>query len=388
MRERDRRTCMSRALDASVSTDPQEGADVLVMDANDIFGDWQLKGILFQLATSIPGLEIAIPSSVLAEVIAAHQRASRESDESLLRLLVARDRLGFRPLRLEDDSRDYRSQLAMALEDRSVVVLPWPEESHEEVAERAALRVPPFDSKGGGYRDTLLWFAARRLAARGHRVFLASKDRAFAGTGNALAPSLAQEVDGVGGSVELLRDVKAWILDKAGTDVHVGQLADAERQVLRDQNFGNYIANYWFEDAWLTPQEAGLPPEVSKVWIAEVLNWNDFEPIEIKPLIGGGTYIQYALPMQVRLLADAPLELVLAHGWDYDPDATVARGRIEFSIVRNVHARIGAYFGREDDEFEIDRFEYEQRPSEEYPWERPEDGTPRRFRIEENDSKD
>jgi hypothetical protein len=173
--------------------------EVLVLDSTELTADWLLRGATWRLTELIPGLSVAVPASVVTEVLANHRRTSDEVHGSLVKALRAGHRLGFRPSMLEDNRPDYDYELERALEDHDIRRLPWPAVSHEVVVERAASRTPPFDAKGGGYRDTLVWFSVIALVEQGHAVHLASRDSAFAGSDGTLKRELIDEAEALGG---------------------------------------------------------------------------------------------------------------------------------------------------------------------------------------------
>ena len=56
----------------------------------------------------------------------------------------------------------------------------YPTNTHEEVVKRATSRRKPFDEKGSGYRDTLIWFNILELAGElDGRIYLVARDKDF-----------------------------------------------------------------------------------------------------------------------------------------------------------------------------------------------------------------
>ena len=108
---------------------------------------------------------------------------------------------------------NYRKYVEERFDERlSFTVLPWPQTAHQDLAMRAVNRTPPFNEKGTGYRDSLVWADVVELARSGHDVALVSMDKAFEGNPGELAPALQAEVDPLEGSVELVRDFSSWLI--------------------------------------------------------------------------------------------------------------------------------------------------------------------------------
>lgn len=82
-----------------------------------------------------------------------------------------------------------------------------PDVSIAALALRAIDRRPPFDERGSGFRDAIIWETAIGLAAEGEAVLLISTDEAFAES-DALHPQLAAEARSrcaAGGGIELAK---------------------------------------------------------------------------------------------------------------------------------------------------------------------------------------
>lgn len=138
--------------------------------------------------------------------------------------------------KLDRDSAAERllaNHIAM-LETADVRLPPTPNVSHEQLIARALDRRQPFDDKGSGYRDALLWQIVRNLAAEGHDVVLISNDSAaFADerkAGGPLAESLIAELHG--GNGRLFAHVRDAI-DDLGLFAH--EAVEAARTVIESE---------------------------------------------------------------------------------------------------------------------------------------------------------
>lgn len=349
-------------------------SEVLVLDSTELTADWLLRGRTWQLAGLIPGLSLAVPACVVAEVIANHGRACDEVQAGLVKALQVRHRLGFTPSLLEDCRPDYDYELERALEELEVRELPWPESSHQVVVSRAVSRTPPFDTKGGGYRDTLVWLSVMDVVEQGHAVHLASRDRGFAGPDGMLKRELVREADTLGGSVTLVRDLKQWVVERVGVK-DVGPTDDYNREV-RHEEFFTYVsgAGWNFEDAWLKPAEAGLPPECGEVSLMAILESDDWEAVVDRGLLGGGSYVEYELPARLELEATVPVEYAIERGWA--TDEVDADGKVDVNFALDAHIEAGVLYARRDGGMEIQFFRYERRPPSQYSWNVRDDDSP------------
>ena len=97
---------------------------------------------------------------------------------------------------LESESEGYESALAERMKTLGVKILSLPDANHAELTQRAIDRRPPFDAKGGGYRDALQWFTflerLRGEVAFPAALFVSGDQAAF---GKSAASSLLSEVN-------------------------------------------------------------------------------------------------------------------------------------------------------------------------------------------------
>lgn len=188
----------------------------VVLDSNELARDFALVSLRYQLLTHTigrPWFKVTVPEVVVEETIANYDRAMRKVRDGVDLPGRERRRLGlhvFGPL----STAAYRDYLIERFDERlGIDVLTWPEISHEELVRRAVNRIPPFNSNGGGYRDSLVWANVLDLARRGHEVVLVSSDKAFAGDDGRLKTALRAELAELDGSVELVRELAPWLLE-------------------------------------------------------------------------------------------------------------------------------------------------------------------------------
>lgn len=187
----------------------------VVLDTNELQQDWLCVGLKFQLlrhAQFYPPVEFLVPALVLEEIVANHQRevaAALRTIETSSRKLR---RLGLEAGLAMATTLDYRQYLTQHFDEiLGITLLNWPRTPHEFLVRRAVDRRPPFDDRGGGYRDALIWSDVVALAEQGKHVVLVSSDKAF-GTDDGLAEPLQEEIERLPGDVELVRDFATWLL--------------------------------------------------------------------------------------------------------------------------------------------------------------------------------
>jgi hypothetical protein len=169
-----------------------------------------------------------------------------------------------------------------------------------------------------------------------------------------------------GGSVDLVRNLKQWVVEKAGVE-QADHVADADR-ALRHDEFLTYVsgAGWNFEDAWLTSAEAGLPPESGPVSQVGILGADDWEVVVDRDLLGGGSYVEYELPARLELEATVPAAYAIERGWA--TDEVSSDRKVDVSFALDAHIRAGALYSRPDGGLEVQFFRYERRLPSEYSW--------------------
>ncbi len=221
-----------------------------------------LTGLKYQLLEQLnadPWFDVRVPAAVLEEVVAVHARriARASSEQSALNKT-------WRQLGLEAPEQepqhpfDYRAYLLESLEERlGFTLLPWPTVDHAELVRRAVSRTPPFDQKGGGYRDALIWHDVLALGRDGRDVILVSNDRAFYGEDGRLADSLAAEIAPLAGAVDVTRDFSSWLL-RALPWEGVGNISAAIDQGRQDSFLSYYLQSDFQDDLFPTVEDLGF----------------------------------------------------------------------------------------------------------------------------------
>ena len=177
----------------------------VVLDTNELSRDFLCSGLKYQLLEHMfhaTWLTVYVPAVVLEELVANHQRAVERSDGEITQIAKVRRRLGLTPISTVADQFDYRAYITERWDERLAFnVLPWPSVAHEELVERAVKHLPPFNSKGSGYRDALIWSDVLALAAEGRDIAFVSSDGVFGDAeANLLTSSRRTWTESVAGS--------------------------------------------------------------------------------------------------------------------------------------------------------------------------------------------
>lgn len=226
---------------------------VVVVDANQIIErDWRLAKPLWQVVLGLAAtgqITLAIHETVIKECVGHFRERLREPHRQLTKLGL--------PIDLDGAVSAYSAELRERLERAGVTV------SHEDpitllqLVDLAVERRPPFDAKGNGFRDAIIWAYVMKLArAHEHVVFLTNDGDFLTGKGDerVLHPDL--DCAGASGVVRWFPDIGSWLSADGGDSDH-----DAQARLLlliqadRDQFDSNVVAA--IEEA--AARVAGLP---------------------------------------------------------------------------------------------------------------------------------
>ncbi len=178
---------------------------LIVLDATTIisagFGNSALFRFLL-LSSEIAGHSIYIPESVIEEVIAKFERELRSKAEKTTTTLRDLGRhiqkFMLTPIYDIDQSQEvnaYSERLHKQLSDAHCTIVPYPDVSHTELLKRAVSRHRPFDDRGSGYRDALIWHSILELTtASNDKIVFVSGDKDFRGANGELHANLVMEL--------------------------------------------------------------------------------------------------------------------------------------------------------------------------------------------------
>ena len=178
----------------------------VVLDANIIVADPWLAGADFRwLSTAVDfaGWTLCVPRLALDEAVNKYQerlavadRDVAKAEQELAKLLGQPDGTSARVDRTPQVSK-YKAHLLTRLREMSARVLPYPRITHRELVKRALARRKPFNEKGAGYRDALIWQTVLALVDGKQLVAFISNDSGdfFHREGRA-HPDLVQDLEG------------------------------------------------------------------------------------------------------------------------------------------------------------------------------------------------
>ena len=162
----------------------------IILDANALidegYGDSSRAHELLSIAGPL-GFQVHVPKVVLEELVGHYSRRLEKAISAMsghiadLAWLVDRE-LDY-PIDESyghNESKLFRDRLLARFAAANVNNSNYPTNTHEEVVKRATSRRRPFDDKGSGYRDTLIWFNILELAGElDGRIYLVARDKDF-----------------------------------------------------------------------------------------------------------------------------------------------------------------------------------------------------------------
>lgn len=315
----------------------------VVLDTNTLQADWRLTGMKFTLvrhAPFYPPMSFVVPAIVVEELVANH---AREVERHRVSMDVARRKLAALNVPVEAEKvgeLDYRAYvLARFDEVLGIDVLPWPDVPHQEIALRAVHRTPPFDEKGSGYRDSLVWADVRALMAQGRDVAFVTADKDFAVNG-VLAPNLAAEIADLDGTLELVPDFGSWLITKLPWRDELDLPKAVDRS--RDEEFGQFVQQSDFSSN-VEPDAASLGfLAPTRVEILEVSPSYWVERVSSRESGDGLVLVEYDIGETVTFEAELRDGEPLDASWTVE--ASPITGRLEVSGEMEMVLRVGVLF--------------------------------------------
>ncbi|GMV19756.1 MAG: hypothetical protein AMXMBFR56_79800 [Polyangiaceae bacterium] len=291
----------------------------VVLDANVFCADYHLAGSAFRVfLDSLRRLDLRcrVPEVVLEEVLA---RRKRELDE--IARQVKKSNRSWRRItgtslggptadELDANSEEYARVLARAFQEHDIVVVPYPEVSHDFLVKKAVQRRKPFKQSGDGYRDALIWASVVSLAQQ-HREPLAfvTNNKSDFGTTPNLHHDLVAELE-PGAQVSLYNSLEQFNADRV-----LPNLKHLEN-VLREmqENRHQFSVQTWIAaamaDVLNTSDDAcyfvDLEPGHGHAWVSSVKNQGTATIDDVR-LLGSGELLVLAnvdLTLEVSVSAD------------------------------------------------------------------------------------
>ncbi len=277
----------------------------LVLDANAIISEGYGRSSLFRFllySSNAVDHHIAVPKLVVEEVVGRYlgtlkreTRQARRAVETLSRRLTNPGALVFAVPDVGSETASIRHELKTHLEEAHCVFLNSPEVAHDDLISRAVRRKKPFDDKGSGYRDTLIWLSILELANEvDELIVFVSADKAFSDNESILHEPLIDELVASGNDRDAVQVVKTlndyfdtYVVPQLGKIVGDDPL-EALAQLgidLADVMAAQVMETYSQEE--IMPDQLGLPWEYETLYINVVEEVSELEVFDVREITKG-----------------------------------------------------------------------------------------------------
>ena len=194
----------------------------------------------------------------------------------------------------KQETAAFENRLIAQLDEAQANVLPYPETAHASIVRRAISRQRPFDEKGSGYRDTLIWLSVLEIAgATDMNVVLVSGDSDFKDDADNLHPDLINElsVHGYADDKVTLVTTVAKIIDEYIRPNLTEVLWENPLGTLTDLNFEVYkgiVSGIWhhYGAGELDPTDLELSPACETPTLEFVEDPGDLRIVDVRELPG------------------------------------------------------------------------------------------------------
>lgn len=269
--------------------------------------------VLLQQA-ALRGMRVVVPDLIVREVVGVYRRT--------LEQVAARHEAGVRALsnlgvdidtvaiNAQELSEQYESELRHTLAEARVAVTNHEAQVLAKLVDRATARLRPFDEKGNGFRDALLWesVCAQLMEAPHHRVALVSGDRkAFYGSADALHADLAEDLRALGRDdtdVLLFTDVETLVRERITADPSL----HLEVSALIESEWSQIVE----ELCWATENELlDVDGAVGTARVDQLLNVHSIKVVSVGQMRsdqeggGGFAYVDLEVVAEAELEVDA-----------------------------------------------------------------------------------
>ena len=292
----------------------------LVLDSNIIrsadYGSSNFYRFLQRLAKLL-GYNIHVPHLVIDEVTAQFEenlkKGKQDTDGEARRWGRILDRSlesslgGVDPT---DETSLFRSKL-----EAYDSILPYPDVPHRELSTRAIHRRKPFDKKGSGYRDSLIWESVVNLAASvDGQVILLAEDGDFTDDKVKLADELQTDLVERGlekTKVVLVRSIKQFVDSYVRPQLKEILEADPTEVLSKffDKDPEESIA-LWVQDEWSgrewTGEEFDLPWEYETLALSMVEGVSQLECLEVNEVSDGDYLLRIGANLECEFDAFVP----------------------------------------------------------------------------------
>ena len=253
------------------------------------------------------GHTVYVPTVALEEAVARYRR-SLEDDLQKISTPVRRisgllDRSvhdSIARIDPEAETLTFRQRLVDQLRNADAKILDYPSTPHKDLASRAISRRRPFDRKGSGYRDSLIWQSVLELAPNvGEDIVLVSSDKDFADDQNLLHGDLKEDLENLGFSASkvTLSDNLLDLVDKYVRPKLGAAPWDPEIQILTKRGINLQDAlGMIVQDACLgeelEPRDLGFPHEYESPSLDLVESIFDLKVVSTRNLASNRLFVE------------------------------------------------------------------------------------------------
>lgn len=223
----------------------------IYIDTNIIMSEGFLRSSqaqAFLKACAILQISVAIPSIVIDEVLGSFPRTLREKEKQFknsvreLRRLINIDE---KNISISQEAADYEGWLYGVIEEKGVVIPPYPEINMQELVRKSYEAPKPFKESGEGHKDFLVWETIKghiesKETAPPH-YFVTNNTRDFGVKDgrdrDVLHPDLAEQIDEDARRPKLYTSLKAAfhdILAPSLQDITLDEIPDLNADNLQD----------------------------------------------------------------------------------------------------------------------------------------------------------
>ena len=271
----------------------------LVLDTSVIYSEGFASSRSFRLlrsAADLLGYQIHVPALAIDEATAELEKNLDTELQQVRKTVRKWERIldkSLDPPICDLNSKEEANSLRNKLEDCESI-LDYPRTPHKKLAKRAINRTKPFDHKGSGYRDSLIWESVVELASTiPEQVVLLSSYDDFADDKKILAAELKADwvEEGMDGNkVVLVRSVKDFLNEHVRPELKEVLEEDpweALTQLAMDpgETIAVSILDEYADKEW-TGEDLDLPVEYETVhlsWVGYVENIETTDCREISP---------------------------------------------------------------------------------------------------------
>ena len=272
----------------------------VLLDASVLISEDFGKSARMQLllsSSSVVGHTICIPALAIEEVYAKYRKVLdsevkkvRDSLRGLSRQLGELLNSPISDLDVAAKVSLFREILEAQFTEPNCDILDYPDVSHNEMVKRAVARRRPFDDKGSGFRDALIWYSILQLAKTvGDEIVLVSLDNDFAGADKKLHSDLTDELVECGHSKDkvILVQSLADFIDTYVRPNLKSVVEDSPKEALAEwgldleEAIALAVQDTYAGEEW-SPEQLGLQWEYETLHLDIVEQVDDFEVVEVR----------------------------------------------------------------------------------------------------------